>query len=324
VGGHQNHSRYATSLTVTKEYVFENASMTHEHHHHHHAPTNYTTVFALGIALNLAFVAVEITYGVWAHSLALVADAGHNFSDVLGLSVAWGASVLVKRQATSRHTYGMRRSSILAALFNAVLLLVAVGAIAWEALQRLSAPTPVMGATVIWVAMLGIAVNAGSAWLFRAGQKEDLNMRGAFLHLVADAVVSLGTALAGLLVLWTGWLWVDPVVSLGIAGVILWSTWGLLLESLQLALDAVPSAIDPERVQTYLASLAGVASVHDLHIWAMSTTETALTVHLVMPKGAEDVFLEHVSHELLHHFAIEHATIQVERGTANCVGIACI
>ncbi|WP_396032985.1 cation diffusion facilitator family transporter [Candidatus Cyanaurora vandensis] len=291
----------------------------HSHSHSHHA-TNYSQAFALGIALNLGFVGVEFVFGLLAHSLALVADAGHNLSDVLGLSLAWGASTLARQQPSVRRTYGLRRASILAALGNAVLLLVAVGVIVWEALRRFTDPGVVVGETVVWVAAVGIAVNAGSALLFQAGQKHDLNLRGAFLHLMADAVVSLGTVLAGVLILVTGWLWLDPMMSLAIAVVISWGTWGLLVESLNLALDGVPEQIDPQAVRTYLEALPGVSGVHDLHIWAMSTTENALTAHLVLPSGSPgDRFLAEVCAHLHVKFAIEHTTLQVETGDYLCV-----
>lgn len=239
-------------------------------HYHDHGPQNYHRAFIIGIALNLAYVVIEATYGLLAHSLALVADAGHNLSDVLGLLLAWGASWLVGRRPTPRRSYGFRRSSVLAALFNALFLLVAVGAIAWEAMRRLADPAPVAGTTVIWVAVVGIVVNTATALLFFAGQKGDLNIRGAFLHMAADAGVSLGVVLAGLVILATGWDWLDPAVSLAIVVVILVGTWGLLRESVDLALDAVPEDIDPVQVYAYLDEVAGVREVHDLHIWAMT------------------------------------------------------
>jgi cobalt-zinc-cadmium efflux system protein len=285
-------------------------------HGHDHAPANHDRAFAIGVALNLGFVAVEAIFGFLAHSLALVADAGHNLSDVLGLLLAWGAAVLARRRPTSRRTYGLRRSSILAAAVNATVLLVAIGAIAWEAIRRLDHPEPVAGRTVIGVAVVGIAVNATTALLFMKGRKGDLNIRGAFLHMAADAVVSLGVVLAGLAILATGWQWLDPAVSLGIGAVILVGTWGLLRDSVNLALDAVPEEVDAGDVRAYLAGLPGVVGVHDLHIWGMSTTETALTAHLVAAGDArgDDVLLERVSRELHDRFGIEHATLQVEHG----------
>lgn len=288
--------------------------MAHDHGHSHGA-ANYGKAFAIGIILNTGFVIVEATFGFLSGSLALVADAGHNLSDVLGLLVAWGASVLVRRVPTPRRTYGLRRSSILAALANAVFLLIAIGAIAWEAVGRFSDPAPVAGATVVWVALIGIAINTATALLFLAGRKGDLNIRGAFLHMAADAGVSLGVVIAGLLIIATGWQWLDPVISLAIALVILVGTWGLLRDSVNMALDAVPEGIDADAVTTYLATLPGVAGIHDLHIWAMSTTETALTAHLVLPTGGhEDALLARAGTELHDRFGIEHATLQIEHG----------
>ena len=282
---------------------------------HHHESVNYGRAFAIGVALNVTFVVVEAVYGYFANSLALIADAGHNLSDVLGLLLAWGASVLAQRQPTSRRTYGFRRSSILAALINAVVLLIAIGGIAWEAVRRFDMPNAVEGGTVIWVAAVGIVINAVTAWLFVAGRKEDLNIRGAFLHMAADAAVSLGVVVAGIALLVTGWVWLDPTVSLIIVAVILVGTWGLLRDSVNLALDAVPEDIDVSQVQAYLASLPGVKEVHDLHIWGMSTTETALTAHLVLPNiQAVDALLTHVCDDLHDRFSIEHVTLQIENG----------
>jgi cobalt-zinc-cadmium efflux system protein len=286
---------------------------------HAHAPEDFGKAFAFGISLNVTFVVVEAAFGIWGNSLALLADAGHNLSDVLGLVVAWVASVLARRAPTARYTYGMRGSSILAALFNAVFLLLAVGAIAWEAIQRLMHPEPVAGKTVMVVAAIGIVINGASAWLFASGRKGDLNIRGAFLHMLADAAVSAGVVVAGLAILLTGWLWLDPVVSLGIVAVIIWGTWGLLRESLAMSLDAVPSGVEPEEVRRFLEQLPGVASVHDLHIWAMSTTETALTGHLVIPaKRPGDAFLMDTAAALKQRFGIGHVTLQVEAGDASC------
>jgi len=288
----------------------------HDHgHDHHHAPASYDTAFAIGVALNLGFVVVEGVYGVLAHSLSLLADAGHNLSDVLGLLMAWGAIYLSRKRPTARWTYGLRLSSILAALANAILLLVAVGGIAWEALRRFGHPEPVSGGTVMAVAAVGIAVNGITAFLFMSGRKSDVNIEGAFLHMAADAVVSLGVVIAGAIISYTGWLWLDPTVSLVIVAVITIGTWGLLRRSVALALDAVPEGIDPAAVKEYLVSQPGVASIHDIHIWAMSTTEAALTAHLVMPDAAiDDAFLARLSKELHDQHNIEHATLQVERG----------
>jgi cobalt-zinc-cadmium efflux system protein len=282
---------------------------------HNHAPANFGRAFAIGILLNTTFVILEAVFGVLSHSLALVADAGHNLSDVLGLFMAWGASVLARRKPTERRTYGWRRTSILAALFNALFLLVAIGGVIWEAVQRFGHPTPVVGMTVIWVASIGIIINSFTAFLFLSGREKDVNIRGAFLHMAADAGISLGVVIAGVTIMATGWLWLDSAVSLIIAGIILWGTWGLLRESVELAIDAVPQSIDPAAVSAYLASLPGVASVHDLHIWGMSTTETALTAHLVIPRCmVDDAFLENAAQELHDRFEIEHSTLQIERG----------
>ncbi len=289
----------------------------HEHHDHSkshaHTPASFGKAFAIGIALNTGFVALEAAYGFLSNSVALLADAGHNLSDVLGLIVAWTASVLTRRAPTPRFTYGMRGSSILAALFNAMFLLLAVGAIAWEALQRFGAPEPVAGKTVMAVAAIGIVVNGFTAFLFAKGGKEDINIRGAFAHMAADALVSAGVVAAGLVILMTNWLWLDPLVSLVISGLIVWGTWGLLRESLGMAMAAVPSHIDPAAPRKWLESQPGVVSVHDLHIWPMSTTETALTCHLVMPKGHPgDAFLHDLCAALLEMFKIGHATLQIE------------
>jgi cobalt-zinc-cadmium efflux system protein len=284
------------------------------HHNHDHSPSDYNRAFAIGVALNVIYIVVEATYGFLAGSLALLADAGHNLSDVLGLLLAWGANYLVQRKPTKRHTYGWRKSTILAALTNAIILLVAMGGIAWEAVRRFSDPSPVAGKTVIIVAAIGVVINTATALLFLSGRKTDLNIRGAFLHMAADAGVSAGVVLAGVVILTTGWPWIDPVVSLTITAIILVGTWGLLRDSFNLALDAVPAGIDPEAVKTYLSDLPGVTGVHDLHIWAMSTSETALTVHLVKPNARDDdALIEQASRELHDRFGIEHITIQWER-----------
>jgi cobalt-zinc-cadmium efflux system protein len=287
-------------------------------HNHDHGPANYNSAFAIGIGLNLLYVAVEAGYGFLTGSLALVADAGHNLSDVIGLVLAWVAAVLSTRVPTPKRTYGMRRSSILAALANALLLLIAIGAIAWEAVRRLSSPEPIPANTVMIVAGIGIAINAGTAMLFMRGREGDINIKGAYLHMAADALVSVGVVVAGLLMKLTGQFWIDPVTSLVVVVVIAWGTWGLLTQSFNLAMDAVPEGIDSEEVRTYLESIDGVASVHDLHIWAMSTTETALTVHLVAPAGFSDQMLKGTCNELHDRFGIEHPTIQVETGSMVC------
>lgn len=288
----------------------------HSHSHSHsHGPANYNSAFAIGIALNLGFVLLEIFYGLRSGSLALVADAGHNFGDVLGLALAWIAALLALRLPTRRHTYGMRRSSILAALANAIFLLITVGAIAWEAIIRFQHPEAIDSHTVVWVAALGIAINLGTALLFVAGRKGDLNIRGAFLHMTADAAVSLGVVAAGIVIGITGWLWVDPVVSLLVVAVITIGTWSLLTESLHLALDAVPGNINIGNVEEYLRSLPDVTEVHDLHVWGMSTTDVALTAHLVKPVACDDDgMLIGACQELHLRFGIGHATLQIERG----------
>jgi cobalt-zinc-cadmium efflux system protein len=288
----------------------------HSHgHHHSHAPADFNRAFAIGVVLNTGFVLVEAAYGFLANSLALLADAGHNLGDVLGLLLAWGAAVLVKRRPTARRTYGLKRSSILASLINAVLLLVAVGMIVWEAVQRLAHSEPVAEMTVIWVAAIGIVINTATALMFRAGSKNDINVRGAFLHMAADAAVSLGVVIAAVVVMMTGWLWLDPAVSIVIAVVITVGTWSLLAASVNLALDAVPQNIDPKAIDAYFAALPGVTEVHDLHIWAMSTTEVALTAHLVRPgAGLDDALLGRVCHDLQQKFGIGHVTVQIEAG----------
>ena len=290
-------------------------SHSHGSHAHGHAPAHFDRAFAVGIGLNAAFVALEAGFGLWSNSVALLADAGHNLSDVLGLVVAWAASALSKRAPTPRFTYGLKASSILAALFNALFLLVAVGAIAWEAVQRFAAPAPVAAAAVMAVAAAGIAVNGFTAWLFAAGRRGDLNIRGAYLHMAADAAVSAAVVVAGLAITVTGWLWLDPVTSLMIVAVIVWSTWGLLRDSLRLSLAAVPDGIAIEDVRGHLAAMPGVTGLHALHVWPISTTETALTAHLVMPDGHPgDDFLMHAAHGLRDRFGIGHVTLQVETG----------
>ena len=294
----------------------------HGHSHaHSHGSTlaSFGTAFAIGAALNVTFALVELGVGFFANSLALISDALHNFSDVIGLLLAWGAAWLATRQPTASRTYGYRRASILAALGNAALLVAATGAILTEAGRRLLAPEPIAAGIVLWVAALGIAINVATALMFRRGQAHDLNLKAAFLHMAGDAAVSLGVVVAALLIGWTGWLWLDPAMSIAIAAVILIATWGLTRDALNLALDAVPAGIDRHAVEAYLASLPGVAEVHDLHIWAMSTTETALTAHLVRPNaGLDDDLLADAAHELDQRFGIRHPTIQVEAGKAEC------
>ncbi|MBO9519264.1 MAG: cation transporter [Porphyrobacter sp.] len=293
-------------------------SHNHDHGHghgHSHAPANYGRAFAIGILLNSAFVLIEAGFGLWSGSMALVADAGHNLSDVLSLLIAWGAAYMSGLPANNRFTYGYKSSSILAALANACLLLVAIGAILYETVNRLFDPAPVQGWTMIAVAGVGIVVNGATALMFASGRKHDINIRGAYLHMAADALVSVGVVIAGAVILYTGAYWVDPVTSLIIVAVIAGGTWGLLKDSVKMGLLAVPDSIDESEVRAYLEGLPGVTAVHDLHIWPMSTTETALTAHIVMPAGQPgDSFLHDVAHELDHRFHIGHATVQVETG----------
>ncbi len=291
----------------------------HQHHghehHHEHGPANYSRAFALGTALNLGFVLVEVIFGFQADSVALLADAGHNSSDVLGLILAWSASLLARRRSSRRYTYGWRRFSIIAALLNATLLLVVTGGISWEAIRRFSEPSPVAGGIMIAVAALGVVINTATALLFLSGRKQDLNIRAAFMHMAADAMVALGVVLAGIGIVLTHWLWLDPAISLVINAVVIIGTWELLRDSFNLAIDAVPEGIDLVAVRTYLSERPGVEQVHDLHIWGLSTNSTALTAHLVMPSGHPgDVFLTQTCQELHNHFGIEHSTIQVEMG----------
>ena len=283
------------------------------HGHQHHAPKDFGRAFLIGIFLNLGFIVLEVVFGLLSDSLALLADAGHNFADVLGLVMAWAASELAKRVSSPRRTYGWKRATVLAALFNALLLLVGVGAIVWEAIRRFGDPPSVEGGTVIWVAALGIAVNGATALLFMSGQKQDLNVRGAFLHMAADAAVSAGVMLSGWIILVTGWGWLDPLVSLLVGVVILLGTWALFTDSLNLSLDAVPADVDPAAVQAYLTGLPEVKGIHHLHIWALSTTEIALTAHLVKRTPAlDDSLLARIREDLFHQYGIGHATIQFE------------
>jgi cobalt-zinc-cadmium efflux system protein len=280
---------------------------------HAHVPRDFGRAFAVGVALNVGIVLLQAVYGVVANSMALLADAGHNLSDVAGLLMAWGASVLVRRAPTQRFTWGLGGSSILAALANAIFLLVASGAIAWEAVQRLHAPEPVAGLPVMIVAGLGIVINGFTAWLFAAGRSDDINIRGAFLHMASDAAISLGVVVAGAATMLTGWLWLDPAASLVIVALIVWSTWGLLRSSAAMAMHAVPPRIDVAAVRDFLRARPGVARVHDLHIWPTSTTETALTCHLVMPGGHPgDAFTLATAAALKERFRIGHSTIQIE------------
>jgi cobalt-zinc-cadmium efflux system protein len=286
----------------------------HLHEHRHvYSGADYGRAFAVGIVLNLTYVIAEATFGALSGSLALLADAGHNLGDVLGLALSWGAALLSRREPSGRFTYGLRSSSILAALANAIILLVVTGGIAWEALWRLSHPIPVAGGTVAWVAAAGILVNGATALLFARGRQRDLNLRSAFLHMAADALVTAGVVVAGIAIALTGLPWLDPAVSLIVSGVIVYGTWDLIRGAISLALDAVPEGIDADAVRTHLAAMPGVAAIHDLHIWGMSTTETAMTCHLVMPGGHPgDAALGRLARELEERFGIHHSTIQIE------------
>lgn len=284
------------------------------HHHSHSQNQNFSKAFLIGIILNAAYIIVEVVFGVIIKSMALIADAGHNLSDVLGLMLAWGAAHLAQSPATINRTYGLRKSTIIAALLNSIILFVAVGAILIEAIRKIIYPFPVEGTTMMIVASVGVVINTITALMFLKGRKKDLNIRGAFLHMTADAGVSLGVVAAGLLINLTGFYLIDPIISLTIVVVIAVGTWGLLKDSFYLSMDAVPRTIQLEEVKKYLTSLHGVKEVHDLHIWAMSTTETALTVHLVIPYEQEDdLFLSKVCKSLLEKFGIEHSTVQIER-----------
>jgi cobalt-zinc-cadmium efflux system protein len=299
--------------------------MAHSHdHHHHEPPADFGRAFAIGIALNLGYVVIEAGFGLATGSMALLADAGHNLSDVLGLALAWGGLCLAARPASPRFTYGLKRSTILAALANGLLLVLACGAIAVEALRRLADPQPVPGTTVMTVAAIGILVNGLTAWLFASGRKGDVNIRGAWLHMIADAGISAAVVVSGFLILRTSQYWIDPALSLIVVAVIVRGTWGLLREATALALDAVPPGIDAAAVASFLHTQPGVTQVHDLHIWPMGSTDTALTAHLVIPAGHPgDAALARLSHDLDHKFGIGHATIQVETGEVDCSHAAC-
>ena len=290
----------------------------HGHHGHGHGAADFTRAFAVGVTLNAIYVVVEAVFGVMANSLALLADAGHNFGDVLSLALAWLAAWLSRKAPTPRYTYGLSPSSILAALANAVLLVLVTGGIAWEAVLRFLHPEPTGGITMLAVAAGGIVINGATAMMFVRGRKDDLNVRSAFLHLASDAVVALGVVITGGLIMLTHWLWLDPAISLVISIVIVWGTWSLLREGLNLALAAVPANIDRGKVLDYLGALPGVTEVHDLHIWGMSTTETALTAHLVRPGAdVDDDLLARVCGELKSRFSIHHATLQIEAGATD-------
>jgi cobalt-zinc-cadmium efflux system protein len=286
--------------------------MAHDHSHSH-APSNFNRAFAIGTILNLLFVVIEAGYGAMSHSLALMADAGHNLSDVMTLLLAWAAMGLAKRSATARHTFGFKKGTILASLCSALFLYAAIGVILWESVDRLRSPVAVNGMTITVVAAIGVVINTATALLFMRGRKDDLNIKGAFLHMAADAAVSAGVVVSGLTIAATGWNFLDPVVSIAIAFVIILSGWGLLKDSLHLTMAGVPAQIDSVAVLDYLTGLAGVQYVHDLHIWAASTTENVLTAHLIMQDGGSDEFLHQTAEFLYHDFNIHHTTIQVER-----------
>lgn len=288
------------------------------HHHHHHAAPDYSRAFAVGVALNAIFVVIEVAYGVMANSLALITDAGHNLSDVLGLLLAWGATYLAKKKPSQRRTYGYSRATILASMFSGLLLLAAVAVISWEAVNRFFTPSEPAGQIIMVVAGIGVVINSVTAWFFVSGKDHDLNIRGAYLHMAADALVSLGVVISGFVIWKFGLKWFDPLSSLLIAAVIFWSTWGLLRDSLNLAIDAVPRDIDPEAIRKWLSDQPGVKGLHDLHIWPISTTQTALTAHLLMPDPpADDEFLHDLAMQLQAMFKISHATFQIERGNGD-------
>lgn len=300
---------------------------THEHghdhaqghgHHHHHLPSERGNAFLISVTLNVVFVLIEFGFGFLAKSTALMADAGHNLSDVIGLLLAWGALAISRKRANRRFTYGFRGASILAALANAMLLLVASGAIALDAIQRFSAPAAVAGGTIAAVSAVGILVNGISALLLMRGSKEDLNLRSAYLHMAADALISFGVVITGVVILYTGWYWLDPVVSLIIVVIVVIGTWNLLSESMQLAMNAVPLQVDVDGIEAYLRKQEGVTDIHDLHIWGLSTTENALTVHLVIPQGYPgDAYLDCIADHLRQHFNVHHCTLQAEQGTTD-------
>lgn len=306
------------------EHSHNHSHNTHGHHRHDHAPANYDRAFMVGFLLNSGFVVAEFIFGYLAHSVSLIADAGHNLSDVLGLIISWVAIFVSRRQPSSRYTYGWRKSSILATFLNAIFLLIVTGGIIWEAIQRLLQPaSTVEGGMIIVVAAIGIAINTGTALMFISGRKgsghkDDMNIRAVFLHMAADALVSLGVVLSGIAIVFTKWFWLDPVFSLVISALIIFSTWELLKDSFNLAIDGVPNDIDERIVRTYLSELSGVTQVHDLHIWSMSTVETALTAHLVMTMGQpRDEFLAQTSQDLRDRFGIQHTTLQIESGDPN-------
>ncbi|GGC90843.1 cation diffusion facilitator family transporter [Chelatococcus reniformis] len=312
---HAGHDHDAQEHGAHQHGAHEHGGHNHGAHSHAHALPSSNRAFAIGTALNIAMVAAELIFGFLSNSVALIADGFHNLSDVIGLLLAWGGAWLARRQPSESHTYGYRRASILAALANAALLLIATGGILWEAIQRIGEPQAVGGYTVMIVATIGILVNGGTALMFMRGRKDDLNMRGAFLHMASDAAVSIGVVIAALLIMLTGWHVLDPLIAIAIAVVIVISSWQLAKDSLGMAMDAVPAGVDYPGIRSYLASLPGVTEVHDLHVWAMSTTETALTAHLVRPgAGLDDAFLIGAQTALAQRFRVQHATLQLEAG----------
>ncbi|CAE6693484.1 Zinc transporter ZitB [Paraburkholderia nemoris] len=316
-GSHADHSHSDHAHGSHAGHSHSHSGHSHSGHSHAHAPApGHGRAFALAVGLNVAIVVVQAVYGVIAHSTALLADAGHNLSDVLGLLLAWGATWLAARRPSARYTFGYGSSSILASLANAGLLLFACGVIVAEAIGRLMNPAPVAGLVVFVVATVGVVVNGFSAWLFMRGQKEDLNIRGAFLHMAADAAISAAVAISGLVILYTNWTWLDPVMSLFVVAVVVVGTWGLLRDSVRMALDAVPPGVSLQDIRDYLAGQPGVTDVHDLHVWALSTTGNALSAHLVMPAGHPgDESIDAIVVTLRERFSMQHATLQVDLGT---------
>ncbi|QIO33624.1 cation diffusion facilitator family transporter [Bradyrhizobium sp. 1(2017)] len=323
MGSHDHHGHHHHDHAGHAHHHGHGHDHAHGHGHAHvHAPANFGKAFAIGISLNIALVVAEAVYGYLGNSTALLADAGHNLSDVLGLVVAWGASIAARRAPSGRFTYGFRASTILAALANAVFLLVATGAIGWEAILRLQQPEPVAGITVMVVAGIGILINGFTALLFAGGRKDDINIEGAYLHMAADAAVSLGVVVSAALIIWTGWLWLDPVTSLVICAIILWSTTSLLRGSIDMSMAAAPKGTDLAAIRAFLLARPGVSGIHDLHVWPISTTETALTCHLVMPAGTGDAFLMETAQMLKASFRIGHTTLQVETHPDNGCALA--
>ncbi|MBW7968892.1 cation diffusion facilitator family transporter [Bradyrhizobium sp. BR 10289] len=324
MGSHDHHGHHHHDHAGHQHDHGHGHDHSHDHGHagHVHAPANFGKAFAIGIMLNTTLVVAEAIYGYLGNSTALFADAGHNLSDVLGLVVAWGASIAARRAPSGRFTYGFRASTILAALANAVFLLVATGAIGWEAILRLREPEPVAGVTVMVVAGIGILINGFTALLFASGRKDDINIEGAYLHMAADAAVSLGVVISAALIIWTGWLWLDPVTSLVICLTILWSTTSLLRSSIDMSMAAAPKGTDLAAIKLLLLERPGVSGIHDLHVWPISTTEMALTCHLVMPAGSGDAFLMETAQMLKTSFRIGHTTLQIETHPDNGCALA--